>query len=159
MGLTNKKVNCNMLPHHLSSHTENLCYKKCRHKDFTSESYRAYTWRQCESAGHNSRSCLNMFFVQMFAGISLLAFQFGIVCTCNCFLLLEYKVYIRMEHLITYKRIFKLSIKMQWLSRQAWIKTRVQWFCIVHQLQIQTKCFFLINLLLYIYLKHLTCKF
>jgi len=103
MGLTNKKVNCNLLPHHLSSHTENFCYKKCRHKDFTSESYRAYTWRQCESAGHNSRSRLNMFFVQMFAGISLLAFQFGIVCTCNCFLLLEYMVYIRMEHLITFK--------------------------------------------------------
>jgi len=84
-GQQQKKVNCNMLPYHLSSHTENLCYKKCRHKDFTSESYRACTWRQLESAGHNSRGRLNMFFVQIFAVISLLAFQFGIVCTCNCF--------------------------------------------------------------------------
>jgi len=100
-----------MLPYHLSSHTENLCYKKCRHKDFTSESYRACSWRQCESAGHNSRGRLNMFFVQIFAVISLLAFQIGIVCTCNCFLLLDYKLYILMEHFITFQRIFKLSIK------------------------------------------------
>jgi len=54
---------------------------------------------------------LNMFFVQIFAVISLLAFKLGIVCICNCYLLLEYKVYIHMEHLITFKRKFKFSIK------------------------------------------------
>ena len=48
----------------------------CRDSDFTNKSCSACTGSQCESAGHNSRGRLHMFFVHIIVVISLLAFKF-----------------------------------------------------------------------------------
>jgi len=71
-----------MLLHHISSHTENLCYKNAGIGILQMKYVGHVAEVECESG---ARGRLNMFFVQIFAVILLNNVKFGIVCTYICF--------------------------------------------------------------------------